>query len=42
MSGCDIFIENSVLGLSDCKGLIRGFKINRKMIDDLHTFLFIN
>ena len=37
LSGCDIFMENSVLGLSDCKGLIRGFQIDKNIINDLQT-----
>jgi len=37
LSGCDIFMENSVLGISDCKGLIRGFQINKNMINDLQA-----
>ncbi|MEK6913708.1 MAG: hypothetical protein AABW47_03500 [Nanoarchaeota archaeon] len=37
LSGCDIFMENSVLGLSDCKGLIKGFQINKNIINGLQT-----
>jgi hypothetical protein len=37
LSGCDLFIHNSVLGISDCNGLIRGFQINQKLIDDLQA-----
>ncbi|VVB83681.1 Uncharacterised protein [uncultured archaeon] len=37
LSGCDIFIENSVLGLSNCKGLIKGFQMNNKIIGGLQT-----
>lgn len=35
LSGCDIFMENSVLGLSDYNGLIKGFQIKKNIIDDL-------
>ena len=37
MSGCDILIDNSVIGISDCNGLIRGFKINIDIINGLLT-----
>jgi hypothetical protein len=35
MSGCDLLKDNSVIGISDCNGLIRGFKINKNIIDGL-------
>lgn len=35
ISGCDIFMENSVLGISDYRGLIRGFQINKEIINGL-------
>lgn len=37
MSGCDLLRENSVIGLSDCKGVIRGFQITQSIIDKLLT-----
>ena len=37
MSGCDVLIDNSVIGISDCNGLIRGFKINTNIINGLLT-----
>jgi len=35
LSGCDIFRENSVLGISDCNGLIKGFQMNKDIINGL-------
>lgn len=35
MSGCDILRDNSVIGISGGNGLIRGFKINTKLINGL-------
>ncbi len=35
LSGCDIFFKNSVLGLADCKGLIRGFQMSPQIISEL-------
>ena len=35
MSGCDIFQEGAVIGLSNYHGLIKGFKINKEKINNL-------
>lgn len=35
MSGTDLLKDKSVLAISDCKGLIKGFQINQKIIDGL-------
>jgi len=35
MSGCDVLKKDSVIALSDSKGLIRGFQINQEIIDNL-------
>ncbi len=35
LSGTDLLKNKSVLAISDCKGLIRGFQINQGIIDEL-------
>lgn len=35
LSGTDLLKDKSVLAISNCRGLIRGFQINQKIIDDL-------
>jgi hypothetical protein len=35
LSGTDLLKDKSVLAISDCNGLIRGFQINQKFINDL-------
>lgn len=37
LSGCDLLKANSVLGISNCKGIIKGFQIDQNMIDNLLT-----
>lgn len=37
MSGCDLLKKDSVIGISDCRGLIRGFQMNQGIIDNLLT-----
>ncbi len=35
LSGTDLLKDKSVLAISDCKGLIKGFQINQNLIDNL-------
>jgi len=35
LSGTDLLKDKSVLAISDCNGLIRGFQINQEIINDL-------
>jgi hypothetical protein len=35
LSGTDLLKDKSVLAISDCKGLIKGFQINQGIIEDL-------
>jgi hypothetical protein len=35
LSGTDLLKNKSVLAISDCKGLIRGFQVNQNIINDL-------
>ncbi|KHO53800.1 MAG: hypothetical protein QT05_C0001G0022 [archaeon GW2011_AR13] len=37
LSGTDLLKNDSVLAISDCKGLIRGFQIKQNIIDSLFT-----
>lgn len=37
LSGTDLLKDKSVLAISDGKGLIKGFQINQKIIDELLT-----
>lgn len=41
MSGCDIFkngtAHGSVIGISDYNGMIRGFQLNKELVDNLKT-----
>jgi len=37
MSGCDLFQGNAVLGLSDYNGMIKGFQLDKEMINDLDS-----
>ena len=35
MSGCDLLRKDSVVGISNCRGLIRGFQMNQEIINNL-------
>jgi len=37
MSGCDLLKKDSVIGISDCRGGIRGFQISQEIIDNVLT-----